>query len=69
METRVARRKLDSTARAVRDKLTQLAAQGGHEWLPMPPSAETAKLSRDEWVEYRQRRARHLEKSPDYNAG
>lgn len=53
----------------MRDMLAQLAAQGGHEWLPMPLSADTAKLSLDEWVEYRQRRARHLERFPDYDAG
>ena len=46
----------------------RLAAVQGP-WLPMPCPDNAAKLSLEEWMEYRHRCIRHREQFPDYDAG
>lgn len=63
MDTRARRR--NRFARAVQERVAGLTAP----WLPMPYVESSAKLGFDEWLEYRERRARHLALCPDYDAG
>jgi hypothetical protein len=61
-------RRRHATIRAVRDRLARLSELDGG--LPMPYGEETeARLSLEEWTEYRERRARHLERVPAYDLG
>jgi hypothetical protein len=65
--TRTERRR-EADARTVAEKLARLPED--ERGLPMPlDEGTTAKLSRQEWIEYRERRAWHLQRFPEYDAG